>query len=321
MNSNKFFLGFLVNAYNPPISISVLTSHGKKGFFGAAAGGGLGAVAGSMINLPATIIGLGAGILAGGNNTMVTYTVTYLNGWVTTRTVPHKKFVKIYNKIAKQIVSHERSQSRKAVKEQARVQEASARMQSEMLKVQLEASNSMLQMTKQTIEPNPPLRQHNSTDVASQLLALSELYKQGILSASEFEAAKAKVIGSKSSSTEIAHTPLTTSTQQTSSPSVNLQIANHPDDIKTDAPSYNFTLQKFKNFCGWACGTFFCLNGIVFIFTKPIAGILFFIASSLCFPPVVKFMEDNLVGLKISPLQRIGAAVALFLVAGLFFTR
>lgn len=315
---------FLLDTFNPPISISVLTSEGKKGFFGTAVGGGLGAVAGSLINLPGALIGGAAGILAGGNHTKVTYTVTYLNGRVTTRTVPHKEFVKIYNRIAKQIASYERGQARKARKDakgQVEAQKASAKIQSEMLKAQREASNSMLQMTKQPIESNPPQQKHNSTDVASQILALSELYKQGILNESEFEAAKAKVLGNKISSTENANAPLTAFTQPTSSPPVDLQVADRQDDIETDTPSYNFTFQKFKYLCGWAFGSYFLLSGIVFIFKAPVAGILFFIASSLCLPPLVKFMEDNLVGLKLSPLQRIGAAAALFLVAGYFFTR
>jgi hypothetical protein len=326
MKEVKFILApgkFLLDTFNPPISINVLTSEGKKGFFGAAAGGGLGAAVGSLIPGGA-LIGGAAGILAGGNHTKVTYTVTYLNGWVTTRTVPHKEFVKIYNKIAKQIASYERGQARKARKaarEKVKAQKVSAKIQSEMLKAQRESSNSMLQMTKQTIESNPPQQKHNSTDVASQILALSELYKQGILNESEFEAAKVKVLGNKISSTENANAPLTAFTQQTSSTPVDLQLDYQQVDIETDAPSYNFVLQKFKYLCGWACGSFLCLSGLVFITKAPVAGILFFIASSLCLPPIVKFMEDNLVGLKLSPLQRIGTVVALFVVAVLFFIR
>jgi hypothetical protein len=313
MKEVKFILApvkFLLAPFNPPISISVLTSEGKKGFFGTAVGGGLGAVAGSLINLPAALIGGAAGILAGGNHTKVTYTVTYFNGWVTTRTVPHKEFVKIYNRIAKQIASYERGQARKArkaAKGQVKAQKESAKIQSEMLKAQREA-NSMLQMTKQPIESNPPQQKHNSTDVAFQILALSELYKQGILNESEFEAAKAKVLGNKISSTENANASLTAFTQQTSSTPLDVQAAYQQNDIETNTSSFDFALQKFKYLCGWACGSFFCLSGIVFIFKAPVAGVFL-------------FMEDNLVDLKLSPLQRIGAAATLFLVAVLFFTR
>jgi len=325
LNSPSNTFNFLSATFNPPISISVLTSEGKKGFFGSAAGGVVGTVAGGLINPTGAIIGGAAGLLAGGNRTQVTYTITYTNGWVTTRTVPHKEFVKIYKRVASQIVAYERGQAKKLAKGQAQAQQEAATMQSEMLKAQRETTEAFSQMSRKAIESNAPQQQNNSTDIASQILSLSELYKQGVLSASEFEAAKAKVIGNgtassnRTISTEDVNTSLTAFAQQPFSTGVEVK-ANYPQvETKVNTSSLNLALQRFQYLCGWAVGGFLGFIGMGFILKAKLTGVFFIMASCLCLPPVVKFMTDNLGDFKISPLQRIGAVVALSFFAIFFY--
>jgi len=314
---------FLSAIFNPPISISVLTSEGKKGFFGAAAGGVVGGVVGNSMGIG--LVGTAAGLLAGGNRTQVTYTITYANGWVSTRIVPHKEFVKIYKRVAWQIVAYERRQAKKLTKGQVQAQQQAATMQSEMLKAQRETTEAFSQMSRKAIESNVPQQQNNSTDIASQLLSLSELHKQGVLSASEFEDAKAKVIGNGTTSsnrivsTEDANASLTAFAQQPFSTEVEVK-ANYPQvETKANTSSLNLALQRFQYLFGWAVGGFLGFIGIGFILKATVTGVFFIMASCLCLPPVVKFVANNLGNFKISPLQRIGAVVALSFFAILFF--